>query len=106
MANSVEYILHSVYSSVRGAEQNRSSVPLTLDHLLQERIDAIRGGKSREVLLVSGARDSSTKKPTKLDQLTAMKTAIDQVVSALNKAGSDPAKLRDLGLDTVGQVLT
>lgn len=40
-------MLHAAYAAVRGAAMNRAVSSITLDHLLQEQIDSIRGSKKR-----------------------------------------------------------
>lgn len=40
---SVQEMLHEAYSTVRGSEMSKSISNVTLDHLLQEQIDSIRG---------------------------------------------------------------
>lgn len=104
MAGNIEEMLHSAYAAIRGMEQNRSMAPITLDHLLKEHIDAIRGGTNRSIVLAStGTRDKKSMKVPKLAALDAIQRSIDQVVNAVSAAGSDKAKLRDLGLDDAGQ---
>lgn len=79
-SRSVQERLHTAFSFVRGQETNRSISSLTLDHLLQERIDAIEGGESRNLLDAAGA--TTSKRPSKLAQLDDMEKAIDDVVKA------------------------
>lgn len=107
MAGAVEDMLHSAYSVIRGIEQNRSMAPVTLDHLLKDQIEAIKGGESAFILLAStGTRSQKVLKISRLAMLDNIEKAVDQVVKAVSSAGSDKAKLRDLGLDTVGQGTT
>jgi hypothetical protein len=40
-------MLHSAYAAVRGSAMNTAVSSITLDHLLQEQIDVIRGSKKR-----------------------------------------------------------
>jgi hypothetical protein len=40
-------MLHSAYAAVRGSAMNTTVASITLDHLLQEQIDSIRGSKKR-----------------------------------------------------------
>lgn len=107
MAGTVEDMLHSAYAAIRGMEMNRSMAPVTLDHLLKEHIESIKGGQSRLIVLASnGTRDKQTTKVSKLARLDAIKRTVDQVVSAVSNAGSDKAKLRSLGLDDSGTGMT
>ena len=104
MAGSIADMLHAAYSAIRGVEQNRSMAPITLDHLLKEHIESIKGGSSRFVVLAStGTRDQASTKISKLEQLASIQRSVNKVVDAVSKAGSDKAKLRELGLDDVGQ---
>jgi hypothetical protein len=99
----IEDMLHAAYSSIRGREQSRATAPITLDHLLQQHIEAIRGGESRSLLSASGRREGGHKKVSKLVALDNIKSQVDKVASAVNSAGGDKTKLAALGLDDYGQ---
>jgi hypothetical protein len=107
MAGNVNEMLYAAYSAIRGREQCRSMAPITLDHLLKDHIESIKGGDSRTVILAaSGTRDQGNNRVSKLDALDAVKQNVDQVVKAFDKAGNDLTKLRMLGLDGSGQSST
>ncbi len=64
----VQEMLASAYATLRSDAVTKSISALTLDHLIQERIDSIRGKK--------------------LSDLDAMKKDVDDVVSAAQKTES------------------
>ena len=104
MAGNVNEMLYAAYAAIRGREQSRSMVPITLDHLLKDQIESIKGGDSRLVVMAaSGSRDKGNNRVTKLDALAAIQQNVDQVVKSFDKAGSDKTKLAELGLDDYGQ---
>lgn len=96
MASGIEEIIHSAYAFVRGAETNKAISSLTLDHLLQQQIDAIRGKGARLLLDAAGVKSGT--RPGKLETLDKIQADIDNVVSKIQEAGDDPAKLQALGL--------
>lgn len=102
MAASLQELLHSAYSAVRADETNKSLSPITIDHLIQERIDAIQGGDSR-LLLSSDGTSLNSNRISKLAVLDNIDAAVDAIVSAVKAAGDDPAKLRKLGLSVAGE---
>lgn len=71
-------VLHSAFAYVRATEQNRSTSAITLDHLLQEQVTSIEQDKLP-------ALDSLEKK---------LKTAVE----AIEDAGTDIEKLKQLGI--------
>lgn len=97
METDLQDILHSAYSAIRGAETNKALAPLTLDHLLQELIDSIQGGASRNLLSASGS-STNTSRVSKLDALDTIEKSINDVVAQVENAGNDEAKLQKLGL--------
>jgi hypothetical protein len=96
---SIHEILHSAYSFVRSVEANRSVAAITLDHLLQEQIDAIKGGESLALLDAKG--ENKGMRAAKLEQLDSLERDIDAVVQAVESAGEDPEKLVQLGLRVI-----
>jgi len=98
MASSIQDLVHTAYSFVRGQEANRSIAALTLDHLIQQQIDGIKGGDTRALLGAAG--DVVGMRPSKLSILDSIEKSIDQVVQAVESAGDDPSKLDALGLLT------
>lgn len=95
--------LHSTYSAVRANETNKALAPITLDHLIQEKIDAIQGGESRSLIAYDGKATGNVR-ISKLDALDLIEVSIDAIVDAVKKAGEDPEKLRDLGFDVSGNL--
>ncbi len=104
MASAIEEVLHSAYSFIRGVEANKSVASLTLDHLIQQQIDAIKGGGSRVLLDAAGQRSMSRR--SKLDLLNGIETDIDRIVKAVEDAGEDEEKLYQLGLQAQFQSST
>lgn len=98
VATSIEELLQSAYSFVRGVEANKAISALTLDHIIQQQIDAIQGGDSHSMLSASG--DTIGARTSKLAMLDSVQSGIDAVVQAVSSAGDDPTKLADLGLDS------
>lgn len=99
MKTSIQEILHAAYSFVRSTELNKSISSITLDHLIQDHIEAIQGGESRGLLDATGKRTNL--RPTKLDRLDRLEQDIDSVVKAVEEAGDDPQKLTALGLRVI-----
>ncbi len=97
VVSSIEEILQASYSFIRGVEANKSISALTLDHLIQQQIDAIQGGDTRTLLTADGS--SAGVRVSKLSQLDSIQAGIDQLVQAVTAAGDDPVKLAALGLD-------
>jgi hypothetical protein len=95
--SSIQELLQASYSFVRGVEANRATAALTLDHLIQQQIDAIQGGASRALLGASG--NTIDVRMSKLSMLDTISQGIDRVVQAVSDAGSDPTKLEALGLN-------
>lgn len=93
--------LHSVYSFVRSVEVNRATASLTLDHLIQAQMERIKGGSTRSILDSKG--ESLGSRVSLLDALAALEKDMTAAVEAVDKAGSDPQKLEELGIYTVDQ---
>lgn len=102
MADSALTVLHSAYAAVRGSEKSRALSTVTLDHLLQEQIDLIKGGETNVLLGASGSMIGS--RLSKLDRLDNIEKQVNDVVAAVEAAGNDPAKLEAIGLSS--QVVT
>lgn len=94
--SNVRSVLHSAYSFVRSVETNRAIASLTLDHLLQDQIQAILGGEERSILDAAG--ESLDRRTSKLDTLDRLDADVSAVVKAVMDAGNDPEKLAELGL--------
>jgi hypothetical protein len=101
MASGIEEIIHSAYSFIRGTETNKAVASLTLDHLIQQQIDVIRGKGARLLLDAAGAKSGT--KPGKLEMLDKIEADINNAVSKIQEAGDDPAKLKALGLEYLAQ---
>lgn len=63
---------------VKGVEQNRATSAITLDHLLQEHVTSIR--------------------EKKVPQIDELESALNAAVKAVVDAGTDEAKLKELGV--------
>lgn len=88
--------LHSAYALVRSTEANKATAALTLDHIIQEQIDRLKRGSTRDILDPKG--ESLGKVASRWDQLDALEKSLDQVVKAMQDAGDDPEKLKALGI--------
>lgn len=71
-------VLHSAFSFVRATETNRATSAITLDHLLQERVTSIQKDK--------------------LPALDDLEKKLKSVVEAIEKAGTDAERLKQLGI--------
>lgn len=98
MAASAGEIIFSALAFVRGTEKNRAMSALTTDHLIYEQVLGIEGGDSNYVLSTTGL--SVGRHVSKLARLDALKQSVDNLVSAVEQAGDDPAALHKLGLLT------
>jgi hypothetical protein len=98
MPSSAEELIHSAYAYVRGVEKNKALAALTLDHLLNEHIIAIEGGDPDYVMSIQG--EASAMRLPKLKRIELVQKSIDDLVTAVEAAGDDAAKLVALGLLT------
>lgn len=89
-------VLHSSYTFVRSVEVNRATAALTLDHLIQEQINSYKQASQRSIIDAKG--QSVGNRTSKLDDLDTLQQQVDSVVSSVQKAGSDAAKLREIGI--------
>ena len=89
-------ILHSSYTYVRSTETTKSVSSLTLDHLIQERIDSLKGNSKREIVDATGKSMGSRK--SRYDKLSELEENIKGLVKAVEDAGDDRAKLEALGI--------
>lgn len=96
MSQDIRTFLHSAFAYVRGTEVNKATAALTLDHLLQEQINALKKGEARSVLDGRGAVIG--KRLSRWDQLDALEKNIEQATKAIEEAGNDSAKLEALGI--------
>lgn len=81
--DSQEEILHAAYSYVRGVETNKAIAVVSLDHLLNDAIEAIEGGTGRDLLGADGKASSRTStRPSRLSVLDAIEKNIDALVKA------------------------
>lgn len=88
--------LHSAYAFIRSVEVNKATAALTLDHLLQEQIQRLKASTTRAVLDSKGENHGN--RISYLDTLDALSQDIQNVVQAVNNAGSDAEKLTALGI--------
>lgn len=93
----IRQILSSAYSYVRSQETNQSTSAITLDHLIQSRIDSIKKGAVTQITNSQG--DSIGDKPSRYDVLANIQSSMDLLAKALENAGNDPDKLAVLGLE-------
>jgi hypothetical protein len=90
---------------VKSIEENNSISALTLDSLLQSYINSLQGTPPGSATanvastVVDPEGNTLYTKPTRYDQLTALQNSIDTACTAIQKAGTDPAKLAALGLN-------
>lgn len=89
-------IIHSAYSYIRSTEVNKAASALTLDHLIQEQIKALKKGETATVTDDTGEAGGGNL--SRWDRLDALERSIDQVVQALTDAGDDQDKLSALGV--------
>lgn len=94
-------VLHSAYSFVRGMATNSSIASLTLDHLLEEHIRALKMGEKRVMSDAGGTGFDS--RPSRWDQIDEVEQKFLEVIGAIEKAGNDPDKLRSLGIYEASQ---
>lgn len=94
-------ILYDAISFVRSTEENKVISGLTLDALLQPFINSLQS--SIPTAIVDSKGESVGNRISKYDSLTAIKTNIDNLVKAIQKAGTDPTKLEALGLAPIIQ---
>jgi len=92
----VRKVLHSAYTFVRSVESNKAASALTLDHLIQEQIDAYQ--QSGKTAILDAAGNNIGNRLSKLDQLDTLSQQIDAVVKSISDAGKDPQKLNELGV--------
>jgi hypothetical protein len=90
-------IVHSAYTFIRSIEANKAASGITLDHLIFERIQSIKKDENRFILDSKG--EAIGTRPSRLDQLDELEESLNSVISAVQNAGNDPAKLEDLGLE-------
>jgi hypothetical protein len=95
-------VLHSAYTFIRSVEVNKASAALTLDHLLQEQIDSYKQSSQRALLDAKG--QDVGKRSSKLDDLDTLQQEVDAVVKAVDDAGKDAGKLRELGIFEVDSI--
>jgi len=96
-------ILHSGYTLIRSIETNKAVSALTLDHLLQNHIDALKKGTIRASATVddngNALPDGRGNSISRWDQIDEIEKLFTQAVNALKKAGSNTEKLAQLGID-------
>jgi len=92
-------ILHSGYTLVRSIESNKAVSALTLDHIIQGHITALKQSEVRQIL--DGKGQSVGNRISRWDQLDELEKLFTQAVDALNNAGDDPSALSQLGITDV-----
>ena len=94
-------VLHSAYTFVRSIEANKAAAAITLDHLVQEQIIALKQGEVRQITDAKG--DTVGNRISRWDALDALDRQIDQAVQAIQNAGNDPDKLEAIGIIEAGK---
>ena len=89
-------VLHSAYSFVRSVEVNKAVGSLTLDHILQEQITKYKKSETRAILDSRG--ESLGNRVSYLDSLDTLQKELEDVIKSVKAAGSDQAKLQELGI--------
>jgi hypothetical protein len=90
-------ILADAMNFVRSVEENNSISAITLDSLLNDYINSLKTGQTTTVVDDQG--NTLYNRPSRYDQLTALQTSLNNAVSAIQAAGTDPAKLAALGMN-------
>jgi len=95
-------VLHAGYAFIRSIETNKAISALTLDHLLQGHIDALKQDSIRVSAMVDdgGGALSSGKgdRISRWDQIDEIEKLFTQAVQALKSAGTNSEKLANLGI--------
>ena len=88
--------LHSAYSFIRSIEMNKAVTTVTLDNLLQEHLDNLKG-KARAVVDQTG-KNTYAERSSRYDQITAIQTRMEAAVEAIKAAKDSPEELQALGI--------
>lgn len=91
--------LAAAYAFVRAKEETQAVANLTLDNLLTDQIARLKGGGGSGNIYDHNGNLIGVRK-TQYDELSSLSTQVDAMVKAINEAGSDYAKLEELGLET------
>lgn len=92
----IRKVLHSAYAFIRGAETNKATSSLTIDHLIEEQIQRLKQGETRAILDSTGQDTGS--RPSRWDVIDALVKNVDQVVDAIENAGDDQDRASSVGL--------
>jgi hypothetical protein len=96
MSQDTRRLLHSSFTFVRSVESNKAAAAITLDHMIGEQIAFLKGGEKREILDPKG--ESAGSRTSRFDELEELDTNLKKMVDSIKKAGSDEAKLAELGI--------
>ena len=88
--------LHEAYAYVRGVEANTALSALTLDHMIQAQIDRLKKGSTTS--LVDGSGNATDSRASRWDRIDAIGKNLKAAVQQVLDAGSDQAKLAQLGI--------
>lgn len=88
--------LSSAYTFIRSVELNKATSSLTLDHIIQDQIKRLKKTTSRSILDAKG--DSVGNRISYLDSLDALEKDLEDSIKAVQDAGSDPEKLKAIGI--------
>lgn len=94
--NDLRQTLYEAYAFVRSMESNTAIAGLTLDHLINQQIQNLDQNSTTPILDSKG--QSLGDWISRYDQLTKLNDDIQNVVSQVQAAGNDPAKLAALGI--------
>jgi hypothetical protein len=99
---SLRLILHSAYSYVRSTEMNSIQGMLTLDHLIDYQIQMLKPDSGRNIYDAKGYMVQQ--RISRWDRLQQLVDDMDDVVNAVARAGTDPVKLREIGIYEAGDL--
>jgi hypothetical protein len=99
-------ILHSGYTLIRSIETSKAISALTLDHMIQNHLDALGGPEldkkknsgSRVSLLVDDKGKSLGERQSRWDQIDEIEKLFTKAVTELKNAGDNAEKLSQLGI--------
>jgi hypothetical protein len=91
-------ILHSGYTLIRSIESNKAISSLTMDHLIQGHIDALKPDATRASSLVDDSGQSLGNRTSRWDQIDEVEKLFTKAVEALQAAGDNVEKLEQLGI--------
>jgi hypothetical protein len=94
--NNLAQVLADAMTYILSQEENNSIAAITMDSLLNDYLNSIMSSGTTSVVDPEG--NTLYNRPSTYDQLTALQNSINTAVTAIQNAGTDPAKLAALGL--------